>query len=183
MKRKGIIIKGISRYLSGVLVVNSIVILSCALRFELKATLYQIYANPSLYSFTYLTILLTPVFVGLFYHRSGNFMVSMTSLARALSLNFTAIIIIIYLVLPKSQFPVFKYRSLILITWFVGMCVLSIVNISGSGTQTGFYASKRSSNSILNAFMPRTNDIKALLIGIVGSIIAFFLIYHLFGYK
>jgi FlaA1/EpsC-like NDP-sugar epimerase len=177
--------KALSRYLGDILIVNSIVILSFALRFDFKVNLRQIYLDPASYSFTYLTIFLTPIFIRLFYHRSNNFLMSVTSLARSLSLNFTAIIIIIYIILPFLNIPTFRYRSLIIITWFACMFILSIVSISWSRTRAPLVKKRRTSkgNFILTAFMPDTNDLKALLIGIFGSIIAFFIVYHLLGYK
>jgi FlaA1/EpsC-like NDP-sugar epimerase len=187
MKRKNILVKEQSQYLRDVLIVNSIVILSFALRFDFKINIRQIYTDPASYSFTYLTVLLTPIFIRLFYHHSNKFLVSFASLARSLSLNFTAIIMIIYILFPILKIPTFKYRSLIIITWLACMIILSIVNISRSRTHASSYLSykskKRRKNSILNAFMPDTRDLKALIIGILGSIIAFFIIYNLLGYK
>jgi FlaA1/EpsC-like NDP-sugar epimerase len=190
MKRRKILIKEQSQYLRDVLIVNSIVILSFALRFDFKVNIWQIYTNPAVYSFTYLTVFLTPLFIRLFYHHSNKFLVSVASLARSLSLNFTAIIMIIYILFPILKRPTFKYRSLIIITWLACMFILSIVNISRSRSHASSYLSYKSrgrrtsrTNSILNAFMPDTKDLKALLIGIFGSVIAFFVIYHVFGYK
>jgi FlaA1/EpsC-like NDP-sugar epimerase len=187
MKRQRTFIKEQSQYLRDVLIVNSIVILSFALRFDFKINIRQIYTDPASCSFTYLTILITPIFIRLFYHHSKNFITSAASLARSLSLNFTAIIMIIYILFPILKRPTFKYRSLIIITWFACMFILSIVNISRSRTHASSYVSykskRRRHNSIMNAFMPDTRDLKALLIGIFGSIIAFFIIYHLLGYK
>jgi FlaA1/EpsC-like NDP-sugar epimerase len=188
MKRQRIFIREQSQYLRDVLIVNSIVILSFAIRFDFRINIRQIYTDPASYPFTYLTVLLTPIFIRLFYHHSKNFIVSFASLARSLSLNFTAIIIIIYILFPILKIPTFKYRSLIVITWLACMIILSIVNISRSRTHASSYISykskrRRSSNSILNAFMPNTRDFRALLIGIFGSIIAFFIIYYLLGYQ
>jgi FlaA1/EpsC-like NDP-sugar epimerase len=185
MKRRKILIREQSQYLRDLLIVNSIVILSFAMRFDFRISIRQIYTNPEFYTFTYLTVLLTPIFIRLFYHHSRNFIVSFASLARSLSLNFTAIIIIIYVVFPRLKIPTFKYRSLIVITWLACMFILSIVNISRTRTHASADVSrrKRGSNSIFSAFLPATRDFKALLIGIFGSIIAFFIIYHLLGYK
>ena len=190
MKRRRMFIKEQSQYLRDALIVNSIVILSFAIRFDFKINIRQIYTDPASYSFTYLTILLTPIFMRLFYHHSNKFLVSVASLARALSLNFTAIIMIIYILFPILNRPTFKYRSLIIITWLACMFILSIVNISRSRTHASSYLSYKSkgrrasrANSVMNAFMPNTKDLKTLLIGIFGSVIAFFVIYHLFGYK
>jgi hypothetical protein len=185
MKRRKILIKEQSQYLRDLLIVNSIVILSFAIRFDFRISIRQIYTNPAFYTFTYLTVLLTPIFIRLFYHHSKNFIVSFASLARSLSLNFTAIIIIIYIVFPYLKIPTFKYRSLIVITWLACMFILSIVNISRSKTHASSDGSgrRRKSNSIFSAVLPATRDFKALLIGIFGSIIAFFIIYHLLGYK
>jgi len=188
MKRQRILIREQSQYLRDVLIVNSIVILSFAIRFDFRISFRQIYMDPASYPFTYLTVFLTPIFIRLFYHHSKNFIVSFASLARSLSLNFTAILILIYIVFPNLNIPTFKYRSLIVITWLACMVILSVVNISRSRTHASSYLSyrsgrRRSSSSLFNAFMPDTRDLKALLIGIFGSIIAFFVIYHLLGYK
>ena len=185
MKRRKTFVREQSQYLRDLLIVNSIVILSFALRFDFRISIRQIYTNPEFYTFTYLTVLLTPIFIRLFYRHSRSFIVSFASLARSLSMNFTAIIIVIYVVFPYLKISVFKYRSLIVITWLACMFILSLVNISRTKSHASVDAPgrKRKSNSIFNAFLPGTRDFRALLIGIFGSIIAFFIIYHLLGYK
>jgi FlaA1/EpsC-like NDP-sugar epimerase len=174
MKLPSIIIKELPQYLLDILIVNSIIIFSFAIRFNLDVNLKQIYSNSA--TFTYLTLFFTPIFLRFFYYHSDRYIISLISLVRSLTLSSTVILLISNIILPIFKFPIFKYRSLFIIAWLLNILILSIVKLSWLRTPS--YSSVISKNNkaysgsaskvylALRAFRPDAKDLKSLLISV-----------------
>ena len=190
MKRPSIIIKELPQYLLDVLIVNSIVILSFAIRFGLAVNLKQIYLDSP--TFTYLTLFITPIFLRFYYHSDRYIILSLIRLVKSLTLS-SLVISVTNIILPHFAFPIFRYRGIFLISWLLNILILSVVKLSWLRTPSYFSAISKNSKAysgstskvylVLHAFRPDVKDLKSLLIGVFGSIIAFLISYHLLGYK
>jgi len=167
------------------MIINSIIILSFALRFKLDVTLKQIYLESAL--FTYSSLILIPLFLRFLYSGSPRFMVSLLSLIGAITWSSIAVT---FLTLYLFHF---QYKSLLIISWLFNIVILSIIKVPWTRTLPYLpFTSKSNESSIgftsknysrLFSLRPESKDLKSLLIGVISSIIAFLIIYYLLGYR
>ncbi len=186
-----IIIKELSLYLLDVLIVNSIIILSFAVRFELDVNLTKIYSESA--TFTYSTLFLTPTFLRFYYYPSTRHITSLMSLIRSLTFCSIVIILLVFIIAPTFGFPIFKHKSLFIISWVLNIMILPIVRLWWFRTLPDSFLISQNNrifgesfsrvHLLLRAFRPDTRDLRSLLIGVMSSIVAFLILYHLFGYK
>ncbi len=185
-----------SQFLLDVLLVNVTVILSFTLRFGLSVNVEQIYKESAV--FTFPIIIITPILLRLVYFPglkittktySLNVLLTLLKLLKTLSLNS---IIISVLIVITTNVPV--YKSLIILSWFLNFIILAIFR--GPWSKTILYPSIVLTNNwsstsviytkfypVLRLLIPKKDDFRSLIIGALGSIIAFLIIYHLLGYK
>lgn len=179
------------QYLYDVLIVNYIIIVSFVVRFGVEINLKEIYSTSAF--FTYLTLIFTPVFLRVFYRHTDSYIISLISLVRSISLCSSVLLLINIIILPLLNFPIFKYRSMFVISWLLNILIFATIRLSFLYTYLHPLAvskidktHKGSTPNVYAAFRalrPDAKDLKSLVIGCIASIIAFFIIYYIFGYK